>query len=173
MYRRFSYEHSPTHRVENSSVPGQLWLQGGSYENMYRELLHDQGALPGILQQQERPCEWYPRAHEIVVSFDTSNTPELNKFAPTIRMMTLLPKRTKEGYNVLFSKLMDGNSEHFDYNNHLKTADMTVSLNLAQLGTSPGFVAILDSEGYSLGHVMKTNITSMKKFSYYQQVGIV
>ncbi|XP_022907104.1 alpha-tocopherol transfer protein-like [Onthophagus taurus] len=82
---------------------------------------------------------------------------------------TLLPKKSKNGYTVLFCKLMDKNSDNFSNLEVIKYFDMVLSVLLAQLGTCEGHVLVIDMEGLSLSHIAKVNINVTRKYMYFLQ----
>ncbi|KRT83472.1 CRAL-TRIO domain containing protein, partial [Oryctes borbonicus] len=81
----------------------------------------------------------------------------------------MLPKLSVQGYSVMFAKLIDTNTDHFDCNNLIKYFDMAVSLILTQIGTSEGHALVVDMEGASFGHVAKVNLNSARKYVYFLQ----
>lgn len=86
------------------------------------------------------------------------------------RYQALLPTLTDEGYQVIYGKIMDVSPEKMQFNANIKAMDMNLILLQMQHGISPGHIMILDSEGLTLGHVLKVNFTTVVKVAYYIQV---
>nr|XP_022906147.1 alpha-tocopherol transfer protein-like [Onthophagus taurus] len=84
-------------------------------------------------------------------------------------LITILPVRTKENYPILLTKLIDIAPEKYDLNEALKIIDMVVSLIQMQIGTTPGQVMIMDAKDFSLGHLLRCNIVSLKKYLFFVQ----
>lgn len=85
-------------------------------------------------------------------------------------MVTPLPIRTKEGYVVIYSRLMDTNIDHYDPMAQIRVCDMINWMWFMYMGTNPGQVMIMDMEGCTLAHTMKFNLVHMKKHMFYIQV---
>nr|XP_022904815.1 alpha-tocopherol transfer protein-like [Onthophagus taurus] len=83
--------------------------------------------------------------------------------------MTVLPKKTKENYSVMITRLIDSSPEFYDYNNQIKVIDMVGTLTLMQRGPSDGQAMIMDSEGFGFAHMMKANLTSSRKHLTFVQ----
>lgn len=72
----------------------------------------------------------------------------------------------------MMTKLIDTSLEKYDYTESLKAFDMVTSLCFAQEGTANGQLLLSDAAGATIGHAMKMNIASMKKYTFFLQVRI-
>lgn len=83
--------------------------------------------------------------------------------------MTTLPKKTPEGYTLIFIKLADTNPNNFDFAVQLRYFDMVCTTQLYQEGTSEGHVVVADMKGTVFGHLTKAGPIIVKKFLFYLQ----
>lgn len=81
-----------------------------------------------------------------------------------------MPKRDQHGNAVMIACAADLNPDKFHHNDVLKTWFMLQDVFLLENGTVPGFVILVDSKGFGLGHLRKMNIQTMKKYCMYTQV---
>lgn len=81
-----------------------------------------------------------------------------------------MPKRDQHGNAVMIACAADLNPDKFHHNDALKTWFMLQDVFLLENGTVPGFVVLVDSKGFGLGHLRKMNIQTMKKYCMYTQV---
>ncbi|CAH0564944.1 unnamed protein product [Brassicogethes aeneus] len=86
-----------------------------------------------------------------------------------IGLMTVLPKKTPEGYIVILMKLIDCDPDKFVFAHQIRNFDMNVIRHLNTQGTSEGVVIVVDMDGMVFGHLTKLNIIVMKKFMFYLQ----
>lgn len=91
-------------------------------------------------------------------------------FLLSLRLVTMLPGTTPEGYSILYYKLLDSNAEKFQLSEacHLITSHKL--LHLHQYGPVNGLVTILDTEGVGFGHIIKCPLNVVKVFFSYFQV---
>ncbi|CAH1382203.1 unnamed protein product [Tenebrio molitor] len=84
-------------------------------------------------------------------------------------VVTTLPKKTPEGYTLIFIKLADTNPNNFDFAVQLRYFDMVCTTQLYQEGTSEGHVVVADMKGTVFGHLTKAGPIIVKKFLFYLQ----
>ncbi|KAJ3651834.1 hypothetical protein Zmor_017842 [Zophobas morio] len=89
-----------------------------------------------------------------------------------VALLTPLPKKTPEGYTIMFIKIIDVTPSSLNTEAQLKMFDMTCMLHLHQYGTSDGYVVVFDMEGTSFGHLFHISPLALKKFLHYVQEGI-
>lgn len=80
-----------------------------------------------------------------------------------------LKMATKEGYKIVFAKLLDTNPSHYVYNETMKYFGMVVDYWLYTEGTSVGHIILVDMQGVTLGHAGRLTPMGIKKFLYYLQ----
>ena len=79
---------------------------------------------------------------------------------------------TKEGYKIIYGRLLDDEPSHFVYNDTMKFLNMVIDLWLYIEGTCDGHVLLIDMKNVSLGHVGRLSPMALKKFLYYLQDGL-
>lgn len=84
--------------------------------------------------------------------------------------MGLLPIKSIEGYNYLFFKLLDTNSDHFNLSDGSTCFVLQKLLHLHQYGPIEGLIILADVQGTGLGHITKCSIPVLKRIFYYLQV---
>ncbi|XP_032686048.1 alpha-tocopherol transfer protein-like isoform X2 [Odontomachus brunneus] len=89
----------------------------------------------------------------------------------TFTVMTMLPlkERTKEDYIMTFGKFLNPSPNQFNFNECLKYLFMTCEVQNVIEGTSCGLVIILDATGFTLGHIARMNLMSLKKIMFFIQ----
>ncbi|CAH0549541.1 unnamed protein product [Brassicogethes aeneus] len=97
-----------------------------------------------------------------------ANHKDLN-LALNTTLVTTMPKKTPEGYCVVYTRLVDCNSDNFVLSSHIKYMDMVATHHLCTEGPCKGLVIINDMEGAVVGHLTKVNIIVAKKLMYYLQ----
>lgn len=85
-------------------------------------------------------------------------------------MYSMLPKKTDEGYKLIYSKVADPDPDKYIFTEQLKLYDMNVMMDLITNGTSEGNVILLDMKDFTIGHMAKMNLLTQKKFLLYVQV---
>ncbi|KAF5297259.1 hypothetical protein FQR65_LT10031 [Abscondita terminalis] len=80
-----------------------------------------------------------------------------------------LPTLTPEGYQVIFTKLLNCNPDTYDFGNHMKYLSTCIHIWLMETGNVNGIVFVFDMDGCVLGHVTKIPITSFKKIVTFLQ----
>ncbi|KAG7196746.1 hypothetical protein KM043_014005 [Ampulex compressa] len=80
-----------------------------------------------------------------------------------------LEGETKEGYKILFGKLIDTDPSKYVLNDAVKAFFMVYDLYALKLGTCPGYAYVADAAGLSLGHLGRLNPLALKKFIYFIQ----
>ncbi|XP_046141074.1 uncharacterized protein LOC114879609 [Osmia bicornis bicornis] len=83
-----------------------------------------------------------------------------------------LPGVSKEGYKVLFSKLVDPDPSHYSFDDVTKYFFMASDLMGLRNGSCEGYLFIGDSANVSLGHVGRISPMGMKKLVMYVQEAI-
>ncbi|CAK9806903.1 Alpha-tocopherol transfer protein-like [Anthophora quadrimaculata] len=85
---------------------------------------------------------------------------------------TQLPGLSKQGYNILFGNLMDGDSSHYSFEECTKYFFMISDLIGLKNGPCDGYIFIGDAAEVSLGHVGRMSPMGMKKLVMYVQEAI-
>lgn len=98
--------------------------------------------------------------------FKKSNTEEL------YRTGFPLVGKSKEGYDIVFGKLIDTDPARYDYVSTVKYYQMLIDHELYTKPLSTGHVFVFDMDGVTFGHARKANISAMKKFLAYFQEGM-
>ena len=93
----------------------------------------------------------------------------LNNPSYNFRVTTQLKETTKEGFKIIFWKLLDMEPSHFVHSDILKYYCMILDLWLRSEGTILGHVMVVDMQGVILGHVGRLSPMTTKKFLYYLQ----
>lgn len=88
------------------------------------------------------------------------------------RTHNILEGTTKEGYKIIYGRLLDSDPSHFVYNDAMKLLNMTIDLWLYTEGTCDGHVILFDMKNVSFGHVGRLSPMGLKKFLYYLQEGL-
>jgi hypothetical protein len=81
-----------------------------------------------------------------------------------------MPERDKHGNVVMICSLADPDVNKFIHNEAVKTWFMMQDVFFLENGTTPGFVILADSKNFSLGHLAKIHISTIKKYCMYTQV---
>ncbi|CAG9770356.1 unnamed protein product [Ceutorhynchus assimilis] len=89
-----------------------------------------------------------------------------------VSLLGILPKKTKEGYTVILTKLIDTNPNLYNPQTDSKLFDMHVMRHVHVEGPANGFVGILDMKGGVFGHITKLNLSEYKKFLVYLQTAM-
>ncbi|XP_053994005.1 uncharacterized protein LOC128884565 [Hylaeus volcanicus] len=85
---------------------------------------------------------------------------------------TELPSLSKDGYKILFGKLMDPDPSHYSFDDLTKSFFMMSDLVGLKTGTIDGYIFIGDSTDVSLGHVGRMSPMGVKKLVMYLQEAI-
>ncbi|XP_022129820.1 retinaldehyde-binding protein 1 [Pieris rapae] len=80
-----------------------------------------------------------------------------------------LPTRTKEGYAIFYSHMINYDPKLFVFSAAVKATLMVIDLWQYEEGTWPGFCMVIDFEGMSLGHLARIDLQSLQQFLYYLQ----
>ncbi|XP_039304662.1 alpha-tocopherol transfer protein-like [Solenopsis invicta] len=96
---------------------------------------------------------------------------EEKKLRQAFKVTTNFPLNgvTKDGYKIIYSTFLDGDSSHFNYNDYLKYVHMLYDIFLLTDGTNNGYVIVFDASKVSFGHVARTSPLASKKNFYYIQ----
>ncbi|XP_032686006.1 uncharacterized protein LOC116851075 [Odontomachus brunneus] len=81
----------------------------------------------------------------------------------------VLESTTKEGYNIILGQFIDANPSHFFHNESLSALLMTYDEFLWTRGSIVGLVYMCNAADFTIGHVGRFNLTSLKKVVYYLQ----
>ncbi|KAL1501265.1 hypothetical protein ABEB36_006620 [Hypothenemus hampei] len=98
--------------------------------------------------------------------------PETNaafREALNVSFIGILPEKTKEGYVVVLTKLMNTNTEVYNPQIDFKITDMHILRHIHVEGPGNGFVLIIDMKGGVFGHMTKLNLSETKKNMVYLQ----
>jgi hypothetical protein len=88
------------------------------------------------------------------------------------RTNQILKGATKEGYKIIYGRLLDNDPSNFVYNDTMKILNMAIDLWLYAEGTSIGHVILFDMKNVSFGHAGRLSPMGLKKFLYYLQEGL-
>ncbi|KAL0129291.1 hypothetical protein PUN28_004178 [Cardiocondyla obscurior] len=88
-------------------------------------------------------------------------------FKVTAEMTLSLP--TKEGYKIIYGRLIDYEPSHFVYNDLMKYFSMVVDLWLYIEGTAKGHVIVIDMANVTFAHAARLSPLGIKKYLYYLQ----
>ncbi|KAF2902371.1 hypothetical protein ILUMI_03817 [Ignelater luminosus] len=80
-----------------------------------------------------------------------------------------LKQSTKEGYTILYSKLIDTDYTKYDFNQQQKLFYNVVDLYLRTVANCKGLVILLDANGVGWGHLTKFGIFQSRKLMAYIQ----
>ncbi|XP_066592370.1 alpha-tocopherol transfer protein-like [Prorops nasuta] len=80
-----------------------------------------------------------------------------------------LKGKTKEGYSLIYGRLVDADPTRFVYNDMIKFFFLMMDLLYLSEGTKKGLVYVADAIGVSIGHVSRTPLMSVKKMLTYVQ----
>ncbi|XP_078036603.1 alpha-tocopherol transfer protein-like [Augochlora pura] len=83
-----------------------------------------------------------------------------------------LPQLSKQGYKILFGKLIDPDPTHYSFDDCTKYFFMVSDLVALQAQTVEGYIFIGDASNVSLGHVGRISPMGMKKLVTYVQDAI-
>ncbi|KAJ3618113.1 hypothetical protein MTP99_006144 [Tenebrio molitor] len=102
---------------------------------------------------------------------DLFGTPSVESLKEELSVgsINVLPKKTPEGYAVIWMKLRDPAPEHYRCVNQINLLDLIMMLNLHQKGTCNGVLALFDMKGLSFGHLTRFNLVAIKKHLFYVQ----
>lgn len=81
-----------------------------------------------------------------------------------------LKQSTKEGYRIIYLKIVDSDYNKYDFNQQQKLLHNVVDLYLRTVGNCEGFVLLLDASGVTWGHLTKFGIFQSRKLMAYLQV---
>ncbi|XP_011647507.1 uncharacterized protein LOC105433757 [Pogonomyrmex barbatus] len=102
---------------------------------------------------------------------DPLGTKQLREIFKVTAQITLsMP--TKEGYKLVYSRLIDYEPSRFVYNDVMKYFSMVVDLWLYTEGTAEGHIIIIDMAGVTFAHAGRLSPIGIKKYLYYLQEGI-
>lgn len=83
-----------------------------------------------------------------------------------------LPISTKEGYKLIYSRLINYEPSRFVFTDSMKFFSMVMDLWLYTEGTAEGHVIIIDMEGVTFAHAGRLSPIAIKKYLYYLQEAI-
>lgn len=85
------------------------------------------------------------------------------------RLITPLQQKTKEGYSVCYSRLINFDPERFIYNDGMRLFNMVADLWQLENGTASGHVLIVDIIGVQMVHALRLSPMGIKKYLFYLQ----
>lgn len=77
-----------------------------------------------------------------------------------------------ENCPIIFDKLKKSKASDFSCDNSCKTFCMTIDTVLYKYGAYPGLIFVHDTENAGFGHLLRTSISTVKKYAYYLQYGL-
>ncbi|XP_024888293.1 uncharacterized protein LOC112465123 [Temnothorax curvispinosus] len=102
---------------------------------------------------------------------DPLGTKQLREIFKVVASMTL-PMTTKEGYKLVYSRLIDYEPSRFVYNDVMKYFSMVVDLWLYTEGTAEGHIIIIDMADVTFAHAGRLSPMGIKRYLYYLQEAI-
>lgn len=81
-----------------------------------------------------------------------------------------LPKKTAEGYVVLYQKVESSDVTKYNFDESCKLFFMTMDTLLRSEGSVPGIIFLLDYTNIRFGHLAKARIASIRTMFKYVQV---
>lgn len=86
-----------------------------------------------------------------------------------IRTHIILEEKTKEGYSMIFSKLIDFEPSHYDIVKETSIGLMLIEEHICTQGLRPGYISIIDTTGISFGHLGQIHLMIVKITLAYVQ----
>ncbi|XP_053674001.1 alpha-tocopherol transfer protein-like [Anopheles nili] len=86
-----------------------------------------------------------------------------------IMMFTTLPGETKEGYKMVYTRLLTSDASEFNHPQILKLITMCLDLWVKMEGNANGHIMLTDMQGMHMGHMTKMNMAAVKKHMFYVQ----
>lgn len=127
------------------------------------------------LEPTKSTIETYYTVRTHVPEFFSNRDPlgskDLRKSFQTVSCM-VLNGRTREGYTVIYGKLIDFEPSNYVYNDGMKFLNMVIDVWLREEGTTSGHVILFDTKNVAFGHVGRLSPMGLKKFLYYLQDGL-
>ncbi|CAL7948200.1 unnamed protein product [Xylocopa violacea] len=113
------------------------------------------------------------RSHvpEFFANRDPLGSKELRQ-AFNIICSTELPGVSKQGYKILFTKIIDPDPSHYVFEDCTKYFCMSTDLIGLKNGTCDGYIFVGDATNVTLGHAGRISPIGMKKLVMYVQEGI-
>ncbi|KAL0129294.1 hypothetical protein PUN28_004180 [Cardiocondyla obscurior] len=105
---------------------------------------------------------------EIFCNRDPLTEKELRQIFKDIALIRL-NGTTKEGYKIIYGKLVNTDSSHYVFTAHLKYSMMLLDLCFLMDGTNNGYTFIADGSKISFGHATRMNPLLLKKSLHYIQ----
>lgn len=99
---------------------------------------------------------------------DPLGSKDLRRSFQTVSCM-VLDGTTKDGYKIIYGRLIDFEPSNYVYNDGMKYLNMVIDLWLRDEGTMKGHVILFDTKNVSFGHVGRLSPMGLKKFLYYLQ----
>ncbi|OXU16809.1 hypothetical protein TSAR_005528 [Trichomalopsis sarcophagae] len=78
-----------------------------------------------------------------------------------------LEKRTKEGYKIILTRLIDTDANNYVFNDAIKFLNMVLDICVHEEGTSEGYVIVVDLNGANISHTTRLTWLGLKKFMLY------
>ncbi|KAJ2943026.1 hypothetical protein O0L34_g15219 [Tuta absoluta] len=93
----------------------------------------------------------------------------------TLNVVLPLPldMRTKEGYAIIYARLIDADVKKFNFQDALRLVLMVLDLWHVEDGTWPGLVISIDLETVTLGHLARLDLQNVQQFLYYLQEALL
>ncbi|XP_050353575.1 alpha-tocopherol transfer protein-like [Nymphalis io] len=88
-------------------------------------------------------------------------------------LMTTLSKRTKEGYVIFYTRLLNNDPKVFHFGDAVKAVLMIIELYQYEEGTWPGMLLTVDFKDVTLAHLAKIDLFYLQHFLYYLQEAIL
>ncbi|XP_014485794.1 PREDICTED: alpha-tocopherol transfer protein-like isoform X2 [Dinoponera quadriceps] len=103
--------------------------------------------------------------------FSNRDIRKVKRLRDTFNVITnfQLEAKTKEGYSIIFSRLIDVDPTHFFYNESANANFMSYEEYLWTHGSTLGQIFVSDVTGFAMGHMGRMNLVTMKKILYYVQ----
>lgn len=94
----------------------------------------------------------------------------MQKYINNCRVHYPLRQQTKEGYRIIYAKVIDSTPSNFDFEKQLKIFFCIANLWLREIGDTKGVIVILDALGMTWAHLPKFGINQARKLVAFVQV---
>ncbi|KAK5638250.1 hypothetical protein RI129_012545 [Pyrocoelia pectoralis] len=123
------------------------------------------------MEQAKTTIDTFFTIKTLCPEFFADRDPNSAKFQEDVKVGAYvpLPKYTPEGYRVIFCRIIDSDVNKYNFNDQVRSFDMSLMLWMMQGGSSEGLIMVIDMNGITLGHMTKLSLMGMKKFFLYLQ----
>lgn len=110
------------------------------------------------------------RTHAPEIYFNREYKKDLSAILKVIHLAPIpLKYRTPLGYNMVYLRLREYEASKFDFTNAVKAAVAMLDFEIATNPLMEGFLLIFDMKHFTLGHVARITLSTLKKIMMYIQ----